>query len=490
MEPYLAECLESVINQTERNLEIICVEDASTDDSLEILEQYSKKDSRIIVVKHKYNKGLCKTRKDAVEIAQGEYIMFLDSDDTLELCACEKLYQAIKYYNVDFLQFGTNLIPNKDISKELEQWTTNFLVPSTELLRNENLVSACFIEHKFNCNLWNKIWKASICKKAYDKLKDDYCVSAEDRYAMFILTYYSNSYIGIEKHYYNYRIGVGVTGGDNIDLYRFETRCKSAFLVKNIDEFLNKENIKKDYEYEYTMFSNDILNDCVDCWYKKLSSEESGAGFDILLTYWKPENIISSIARMYFEENNNISQRIQGAKYISNSTVGIYYRYLGYQPMDSYIKNQIEVLKANNTNIVLLTDEDAPAVTGTFNLDVPMIILPSSKESNWDQYEHRGHVFSKVISSYDIKQVFYASPTSHIAWIDTLLLKMMQVSVFYMNEEAELKRMEQLSNMNIEYDEMKKAHIKLLESKTYRVGNAVTWIPRKICRKLFKGENK
>ena len=98
VEKYLRECLDSVINQTYKNLEIICVNDCSTDSSPEILEEYAKKDRRIIIKKNPKNIGLGLTRNEGIKIASGEYIHCLDSDDWLELDAYEIL---VKYLDND-----------------------------------------------------------------------------------------------------------------------------------------------------------------------------------------------------------------------------------------------------------------------------------------------------------------------------------------------------------------------------------------------------
>jgi len=88
-EKYLRECLDSVVDQTYRNLEIICVNDCSTDNSLEILEEYATKDKRIKIIINEKNLGLGVTRNVGMEAAHGEYILFIDSDDWLDLTTCE-----------------------------------------------------------------------------------------------------------------------------------------------------------------------------------------------------------------------------------------------------------------------------------------------------------------------------------------------------------------------------------------------------------------
>ena len=228
VEKYLQDCLESVIHQTERDIEIICVDDASVDGSLKILQEYVNRDNRLKLLKHTENKGLCKTRKDAVEVATGKYILFLDSDDYLSLDTCEKLFAFMETGKYDFLQFGANIIPEGNVSDDMIQWVDNFMNPEEMKDITGDILRACFIEHKFNCNLVNKIWRNDLCKKGFSKIKDGNYVSAEDRYALFILSYYANSVGLVNDKFYHYRLGVGVTGGEILDVVRFESRCKGA----------------------------------------------------------------------------------------------------------------------------------------------------------------------------------------------------------------------------------------------------------------------
>lgn len=81
---YIAECLESIISQTYRDLEIICVDDCGLDNSISIVKKYMKKDDRIKLVHHEENQGLGGARNTGISVANGEYIYFMDSDDKIE----------------------------------------------------------------------------------------------------------------------------------------------------------------------------------------------------------------------------------------------------------------------------------------------------------------------------------------------------------------------------------------------------------------------
>ena len=100
VEKYLRECLDSVVNQTLKDIEIICVNDGSTDGTQKILEEYAQKDDRILLI-NKPNGGLSLARNTGMEKMRGEYVAFLDSDDWVDLDFYEKLYNAAKQNGAD-----------------------------------------------------------------------------------------------------------------------------------------------------------------------------------------------------------------------------------------------------------------------------------------------------------------------------------------------------------------------------------------------------
>ena len=101
---YLIECLDSVINQTLSEIEVICIDDGSTDSSFDILKDYANNDSRFKIF-HQENLGAGTTRNNAIEKVSGEFIIFLDSDDWIEEDMCEKLYNHAKKLDVDLVVF-------------------------------------------------------------------------------------------------------------------------------------------------------------------------------------------------------------------------------------------------------------------------------------------------------------------------------------------------------------------------------------------------
>jgi len=102
-EKYLKRCIDSIINQTYKNIEIICINDGSTDESYNILKQYEIKDNRIIIL-NKLNQGVSSARNDGIRISKGQYITFVDSDDWLELDAIENMVYLAKNKESDAIR--------------------------------------------------------------------------------------------------------------------------------------------------------------------------------------------------------------------------------------------------------------------------------------------------------------------------------------------------------------------------------------------------
>lgn len=102
---YLCDCIESILKQSHENLEIIVVDDGSTDGSSEICDYYEKLDNRVKVI-HKINGGLSAARNTGVKVSNGKWIMFVDGDDWIERECCQKMYDAVKKHDVQLAMCG------------------------------------------------------------------------------------------------------------------------------------------------------------------------------------------------------------------------------------------------------------------------------------------------------------------------------------------------------------------------------------------------
>lgn len=155
VEEYLRECLDSIVKQTLREIEIICVDDGSTDNSLEILKEYAKKDNRITVITQK-NLHAGVARNAGLAVAKGEYLSFLDSDDFFEINMLEETYSKAKSDNAEIIIFGNYVY---DQTKQEDIRKTTYLEKFIEKspFRPEEFSKDLFLIS--NPNAWTKLFK-------------------------------------------------------------------------------------------------------------------------------------------------------------------------------------------------------------------------------------------------------------------------------------------------------------------------------------------
>jgi glycosyltransferase involved in cell wall biosynthesis len=161
VEQYLRECLESVINQTLQDIEIVCVDDGSKDTSGQILDEYAAKDSRIKVI-HKENGGYGKAMNVGLDNATGEYIGIVEPDDYVELDMYNSLYNIAKEYDLDLIKSDFNRFVDKNGERI---FTYNKLDKSDNYYNRVLNAKADFTPFYFIMNTWCGIYKRSFLEK-------------------------------------------------------------------------------------------------------------------------------------------------------------------------------------------------------------------------------------------------------------------------------------------------------------------------------------
>lgn len=159
VEPYIDRCIDSIVNQTYRNLEIILVDDGSPDRCPEICESWAEKDSRIKVI-HKENGGLSAARNCGIECCHGDYIGFVDSDDWIEPDMYEKLYNTIVKYNVPLAMGGRfDIYENCLTDKKRTTYGNEKVISAQQLLPKMLLGDGC------DSVAWDKLYHKSLWKE-------------------------------------------------------------------------------------------------------------------------------------------------------------------------------------------------------------------------------------------------------------------------------------------------------------------------------------
>jgi glycosyltransferase involved in cell wall biosynthesis len=226
-EKYLCKCLDSILAQTFVDFECLLVDDFSKDNSVEICENYAKKDSRIIVLKNNENMGASLTRKKGLDHARGEYIQFIDSDDYIERDMLEKMYNKAKAENLDIVfcdfivqQESGNIYVNADIDNNSKVEVIKHIGVKI------NSVTACS---------WNKIIK----KQIFDNVIFSNTSYGEDKYTSLQTTYYAKRIGETNIAFYNY-VKNPYSTTENIK-YNLKRKMEHFVNYKLVVEFLTEK---------------------------------------------------------------------------------------------------------------------------------------------------------------------------------------------------------------------------------------------------------
>lgn len=233
-EKYLKQCLDSVVNQTLKNIEIIVVNDGSTDNSLQIIQEYVNKYSNVKLI-NKQNEGCYKARNIGLEVADGEYIAFLDSDDYIESNMYEKLYLKAKQTNADIVSADYYILNDKKLKTvklssmiKLLEKTNNTLIGAEKLI--------------LDAIHWSRIFKKQMLFEKNIKFHSDIYM-ADDAFFHIITMLNAGKIVYISDILYTYRISRkdSITSSyneRNFDCIKVAKRIMDYAITNNMEHFM------------------------------------------------------------------------------------------------------------------------------------------------------------------------------------------------------------------------------------------------------------
>ena len=433
MEKYLDQTVGSLLSQSLKNIEIIYVDDASTDGSLALLREWENKDSRIVVHHFDENKSAWVARRWGVEKARGEYIMFADADDVLLPSACKELYAEMRKNPVDMLHFQSEVVNVNNLAEERIQFMENFLKPYIGRLEGSDILDGCFLDVKYRFNLWNKIYSAKLCKKAFSGQKDVYLPKGQDKLAYFLIAYYAKSYRGIDsKKYYRYFFGRGGTGIADLTVPQFERNCALAYVADELHEFLSNrsevdENAER-YQKIENRFRRELLADCMNKWCNNISLEKRQECFDLCLKYWNPSEVIAYIAKKEHSNAYEVAKQLIKAESLQFprrkiQTIATYSHSLlngGQQRVFCELANLWDSM---GYTVVLLTDKGPDPNDYDLSPGIERIIVPDYSLTTYENYYSRAVAFFNIITEKNIDLVVYHPWVMKFMLWDELVVK-------------------------------------------------------------------
>ena len=257
---YLEKCMESILNQSLKEIEVICINDGSTDNSLKILEKISKQDRRVKVI-NQINKGLTATRNIGLRLAKGKYIINIDSDDWIEKYYFENIYKKAQENNLDMVisdiifDFKDKIILKKDL-----EISDDRIITGKEYMK-------VFFENGGLGYSWNKLIKREIYSKN-NIYFNEAIFAIEDVEFITRLSYFLKKIGKVNKAFYHYRQGENNGSKKivlkNIDdkiiaynsMLEFYTIRKEEYILKKIKKEKEVQLIYEIVKFDYSHLSN------------------------------------------------------------------------------------------------------------------------------------------------------------------------------------------------------------------------------------------
>ena len=424
-ESFLVECLDSLCNQTLKDIEIICVNDGSSDNSLAILNAYKEKDHRIKVISYENNQGLMRARYHAIKEAIGKYTLFVDSDDSLVLNACEIAYNAIEKYNVDILHFSAKVVPYGLVNQrdviDVKPYVSSYL----KRLKGKNIYKNCFKNHRFGWNVWNKIYKTELVKKIEQYIPNNHCTLGEDMFLFTMLSYFANTYAGIKDELYNYRYGSGVST-TGFSKRQFKSFANKITAIKNTKDFLEKVN---SYDGFYKDFIDNELEEYYNVltWHfmKSVTEKEAPECFDLMLQHVEVDEVINRL--LNFNDIFTLARRLDGVKSFipinkKIKNIALFYFNYGNGGVERVMSKLIPILHDLGYEVTLLIEKE---VKTAFELPsfCKKIVLPSSEKLDINEYKEHAKKLKEVLINENIDLVLYHASNSPYMIYDLIVTK-------------------------------------------------------------------
>lgn len=206
IEDYIEECLESIRNQTYSNLQIIVVDDGSTDQAGRICDACAKKDKRIQVI-HTENYGLVHARKEGLRYATGEYVGFVDGDDSIRPQMYEELLKEMEETGADFVHFGYFEDNDSQIRQHLkfDEGIFELSGKHTDFIKKFVLRETCLEYEAMTYSIWSKLFRRKMIYDAYMRIPD-YISTGEDLVAICLCILTGKKAVLRKRAFYHYRV--------------------------------------------------------------------------------------------------------------------------------------------------------------------------------------------------------------------------------------------------------------------------------------------
>lgn len=300
---YLPECVRSIAMQNYQDIEIIIVDDASTDDTSAVVKHLVENDARIHLIQHERNSGTLISRKDGVLASRGRYVMLMDQDDELAQNALTLLMNFAHQHPADIYHFGVNVHAANSQAQQAAAGMALFLTPMPRTLYGEKILRYQFSpDEGFDWHVHHKMFSGDFARTAYARAVDTRLILSDDLYMSFILDSAASTYVAIPNSpWYIYHLGRGDTLGKQLTPQSCAVIAqRDAQALSMLQDFVshNRSAIRRsDWNERLDDVRNRLIEHTMNEWKDNLPDVAKEQTLQLILKYWKPDAVCGELYR-------------------------------------------------------------------------------------------------------------------------------------------------------------------------------------------------
>ena len=431
----LSYSLGSALKQQFDLLEIVVVDDASTDDTRAVAQKLAHDDKRVKIQSHTSNQGPAMARNTGIEQAHGDYLLFLDADDALAPDTCVILAEELAKSSADILHFAMYLEVQDSLSKPAAEHMQRYFTPPNQSLAQWEIIESAFLYYEHNWNLAGKLIRTSLCRQALEMMPQTSVLLGEDLLFYFFVALNTRLYRGVpQRRLYLYRYGAGGSNREKVSLDQFEKRWLTTIQVpEHIAQEMQNREAPASYKRVLASIRNHLLGETMDAIASLLQPKDKPLATMKVLQAWRASEVVSYLCRAYW--NNPC-----GARELFSFDSDGGFKHNGYEReiyySVNYDHNQAMRCLSGSSNesgtpvATFLTEESMP-YDACFDSNIEVASLaPRLPCVSPAAYKERALTIERLVQELQIGKVVFLEYYDTLYFWDAVLWALLGVAVF------------------------------------------------------------
>lgn len=296
---YLLTCLRSVVNQTFNDFEIVVVDDCSSDDTVSVIEQLKQNEHRIRLIRQETNQGTMAARVAGALATTGEYVTFMDQDDTLEPYALESIVRELSKERVDILHFGVRVTAANALAADAAEGMACYMNPKPRRLYGEDILTTVFSDDGYDWNVHHKVFDGNMMRDALQILPVAKLTRPDDACIYFAIASAASTYRAIPNaRWYVYNLGLGTTLGSELDLKTFDDiSAQDAEAYGLVHEFVEHCGGNRGQRHALSMLRDRLVEHTMNEWRDNIPLEQRREAFEVARSHWETNVLAAELYR-------------------------------------------------------------------------------------------------------------------------------------------------------------------------------------------------